>query len=96
MIPSFHTKELIFKNLITKLATNCIFSFNKILYKQIDGCTMGGPLSVVLANIFLTKMEKEIITPQNPIFYKRYVDDIYVRRKKEIEDVLFQEMNNFH
>ena len=57
---------------------------------------MGGPLSVVLANIFLTKMEKEIIAPQNPIFYKRYVDDIYVRRKKDIEDDLFQEMNNFH
>jgi len=72
-IPSFHEKELIFKNLLTKLATNCIFLFNKILYKQIDGCTMGGPLSVVLANIFLTKMEKEVITPQNPIFYKTFM-----------------------
>ena len=95
-IPTFHIKEIIFKNLLTKLATNCVFSFNNVLYKQIDGCTMGGPLSVVLANIFLSKMEKDIITPHNPIFYKRYVDDIYVRRKKDESDILFDEMNKFH
>ena len=95
-IPSFHKKELIFKNLLTKLATNCIFSFNNVLYKQIEGCTMGGPLSVVLANIFLTKMEKDIISPHKPIFYKRYVDDIYVRRKKDINDTLFEKINKFH
>ena len=57
---------------------------------------MGGPLSVVLANIFLTKMEKDIITPHKPIFYKRYVDDIYVRRKKDINDTLFEKINKFH
>ena len=95
-IALFHQKELIFKNLLIKLATNCIFSFNKTLYKQVDGCTMGGPLSVVLANVFLSKMEKEIITPMAPIFYKRYVDDIYVRRNKDIEDDMFKEINKFH
>ena len=95
-ITLFHPKELIFKNLITKLATNCVFSLNKTLYKQVDGCTMGGPLSVVLANIFLSKMEKEIITPMKPIFYKRYIDDIYVRRNKDTEDDMFKEINKVH
>ena len=29
-----------------------------------------------------------------PIFYRRYVDDIYSRRKKNIEDSLFKALNS--
>ena len=36
---------------------------------------MGSPLSVVFANIFMTKMEKEIVEPLKPKFYRRFVDD---------------------
>ena len=64
--------------------------------KQIDGCTMGGPVSVALANIFMTKMENEIVSVASPCFYKRYVDDIYVRRPKDVQDNLFEELNNYH
>ena len=42
------------------------------LFKQIDGCPMGGSLSVVFAGIFMAKMEEEIVKPYNPLFYKRY------------------------
>ena len=64
--------------------------------KQIDGCTMGGPISVVLANIFMNKLENDIVMPATPIFYKRYVDDIYVRRKKNTNDKLIENLNNYH
>ena len=64
--------------------------------KQIDGCTMAGPISVVLANIFMCKLENEIVEPVSPIFYKRYVDDIYLRRKKDTVDHLIQNLNNYH
>ncbi|XP_066923867.1 uncharacterized protein [Clytia hemisphaerica] len=64
--------------------------------QQTDGCTMGGPLSVTLANIFLTKMETEIVKSIKPPFYKRYVDDIITRRKINEPDYLLQSMNNYH
>ena len=40
---------------------------------------MGGPLSVPLSDIFMTKLEKEVIKPpKTQIIYKGFVDD---RRK---------------
>ena len=34
--------------------------------------------------------------PINPVFYKRYVDDIINRRKKHEEDLLFKKLNDYH
>ena len=53
---------------------------------------MGGPIS----NTYLWKMEEDIVIPANPIFYKRYVDDTYVRRKKHEADKLFIDLNSYH
>ena len=36
-----------------KLATEVTFTFNNVFCKQIDRCTMGGPLSVTLSNIYI-------------------------------------------
>ena len=74
--------KLIFKRLLLKLATECTYTFNHKFYKQIDGCTMGGPLPVTFSDIFMIKMESEIVIPHKPLFYRRFVDDIYNRRKK--------------
>ena len=53
--------KLIFKLLLLKLTTERTFIFNIKYYKQTDGCTMGGPLSVVLSDIYITKLEKDAI-----------------------------------
>ena len=50
---------------------------------------MGGPISVVFADIYMCKMEDDVVAPLKPIFYKRYVDDTYVRKKKNTTDDLF-------
>ena len=83
-----------------KLATKVTLTFNNKFYKQIDRCTMGGPLSVTLSDIYIymsiyiyiyiylyiyiyiymVKMEIEVVRPLTPLFYSRYVDDIYNRR----------------
>ena len=47
----------------------------------------------IISNI---KIENEIVIPTKPIFYRRYVDDIYSRRKKNIEDSLFKALNSYH
>ena len=78
------------------LTKDCLFSANNTLYKQIDGCPMGGPISVVMAGSFMNKLERDVIIPPLPIFYKRYVDDVYVRRKKEVNDELLKKLNDYH
>ena len=72
--------KLIFRRLI-KLATECTFKFSNKFLKQVDGCTMGGSLSVTFSDIYMVKMENDVVIPSKPIFYHRFVDDIYSRQK---------------
>ena len=71
--------KTIFKRLLYKLTTEVSFQFNYKLFKQTDGCTMGGPVSVTLSNIQMIRMETDVVIPVRPIVYKRLVD-IYNRR----------------
>ena len=44
--------KLILRRLLVKLATECTFKLNKRFLKQVDGCTMGKPLSVTFSDIW--------------------------------------------
>ena len=57
---------------------------------------MSGHLSVTLSDIWIVKMENDIVIPHKPIFYKRHVDGIINRREKDEEDLLFKKLNNYH
>ena len=96
MLKPLCEKRLLFKHMLERLTKDCTFSANGKLYKQIDGCTMVGPISVVMANIFMCKLEKDLVSINPPIFYRRYVHDIYARRKRNEEDNLFNNLNKYH
>ena len=81
--------KLIFKRLLLKLTTENTFMLTSDFYKQTDGCTMGGPLSVIFSDIYMTKTEREVASPSKPKFYKRFVDDIINTRNKNQPDDLF-------
>ena len=55
---------------------------NNKFYKQNDGVAMGPPLGPALANIFMCSFEnkwlKDYPHSVKPVFYRRYVDDIFV------------------
>ena len=89
-------KKSIFIKLLKKLTQECVFTINNRLIKQVDGCPMGGPISVVFSDIYVCKMEEDTVIPANSIFYKRYVDDTYVRRRKHETDKLFIDLNSYH
>ena len=74
-------EKLIFKKLLLKLTEVYIFSKNRLI-KQIDGCPMEGLIFVVCSDIYISKMEEDIVAPTKPLFYKRYVDDTYILSKK--------------
>ena len=41
-------------------------------------------------------MEDDVVAPIKPLFYKRHVDDTYVRRTKNTRDELFEKLNTCH
>ena len=56
-----------------------VFKFNSKYYEQTRGCSMGSPLSVILANLAMEAMETEFM-PMIPItlaFYSRFIDDCF-------------------
>ena len=67
----------ILRRVLIKLATECTFKLNSRFLKQVDDCTMGGPLSVTFSDIY--------------IFYRGFVDDICSRRKLG-DNVLFDRL----
>lgn len=86
----------IFKRLLERVTKGTVFSFNGKLYKQVDGCSMGNPLSPTLANIFMCKLEEDVVTPHNLPFYDRYVDDCFTKRKTNAPDNLLEKLNSYH
>ena len=50
---------------------------------------MGGPFSVTISYIYVIKMEADVAKPTKPKFYRRFVYDIYIQRKKGQDDKLF-------
>ena len=81
------------------MGTVCYFNGN--YYKQLDGVAMGSPLGPALANAFLCHHERkwlrECPVTYAPIFYKRYVGDIFVLLKSEsqVNNLLFY-LNSKH
>ena len=57
---------------------------------------MGGTLSVTFAEIDMARMENDIVIPLKPIFYRRFINDIINRRKKNVPDELFLKLTNYH
>ena len=90
------SSKLLFRRLLCNVTKNTVFSFNGKLYKEIDGCGMGNPLSPVLANIFMAKLEADVVRPFNPPFYDRYVDDCLSKKKKNEPDALFERLSRYH
>ena len=55
--------KLIFRRLLVKLATECAYKFNNRFLKQVDGLYFGGALSVTFNNIYVIKIEDDIVVP---------------------------------
>lgn len=84
---------------LMELATCSVeFSFDGVMYQQVDGVAMGSPLGPTLANIFLGFYEETALADVNgPMFYCRYVDDTFAVFENEAQsDVFKNKLNNLH
>ena len=68
--------------LIKDTCKKTAFSFENIIYNQIDDVSMRSHFAPVLANIIMTELEKTVVqklTTSGMIkFYSRYVDDAFL------------------
>ena len=77
-----------------------LFQFNGKDFLQSHGTAMGTKMAVACANIFMAKIECEILRQSNttPIFWKRFIDDIismWDTNRDKIEEFLLK-ANSFH
>jgi len=74
------------------------FHFNNKFYKQIFGTPMESPLSPIVADLVLQKLESTILNnlTYKPTFYYRYVDDIVLSVPLSQLNSLLEEFNSFH
>ena len=52
--------EQLLKKLLIKCTRGVEFSFDNMMYRQVDGVAMGSPLGPILANMFLGHCESRI------------------------------------
>ena len=70
------------RNLFIKATNESFLMFNNKFYKKIDDVAMRSPLVPALADIFICSFENKCLKdcPHSlkPVFYRRYVDDMFV------------------
>ena len=66
--------------LIDIVLKNNVFEFNNNYYLQIQGTAMGTKMAPVYANLFMGKVEEQLIELGKPHIklWKRFIDDIFV------------------
>ena len=74
------------------------FSFNGVIYRQINGVAMGSPLGPVLANVFMVELEKTLVPQleESVALWYRYVDDTFTFIKVGEVDNILERLNSFH
>ena len=85
---------------LLKIATGGLFLYRDVIFQQTDGVTMGNPLGVTLANFFMAHCEKLLFSSTDlsfPVFYARYIDDIFCIFRSNVDwKPFFSLLNSMH
>ena len=77
-LPTPVISKHVFIELMKTATTSVEFSFNNIMYRQIDGVAVGSPLGPALAHIFVGYYESKLFNKiSKPTVYCRYVNETF-------------------
>ena len=79
---SKHINIIAFREILKIVFEFNIFKYKNIFYRQIKGIAMGSKCGPSIANIFVFIYENVFLRIHRPIFYKRFIDDIFMIIKK--------------
>lgn len=85
-----HFSSLAFKNILELSLFNNYFVFDYTYFLQKSGIPMGIICGPTLANLFLSILEEKWLVIHRPIFYKRYIDDIFIISTFKLNSTHFQ------
>lgn len=90
-------KDLFFK-ILTFCLGNSYFIYNKTVYKQKTGLSMGSPLSAIVSEMVMDEIFDTISKRfnENIIFMTKFVDDSLFFMKEEICDDVLMTLNSFN
>ena len=75
--PPITTKYL--REVLSLILQENSFRFNGSDYLQTHGTAMGKKMAVAFANVFMAKIERQILrqSSKKPLVWKRYIDDVF-------------------
>ena len=84
-------------NLIKLCMSSSVFQFEDKFYEQHHGAPMGSPLSPVLANAAMDKLERELVPGfgEKVLIWTRYVDDIFAIVDSEHIQTILSSINSY-
>ena len=90
--------EEVFIELMGIATKSVSFSFNEIMYRQIEGVSMGSSLGPILANIFVGFQERRLFDRfPKPFIYLCYADDTFVSfRSRSNALSFFDKLHQLH
>ena len=94
-IPTKYLREMLYL-----ILTETSFQFCGSNYLQTHGTAMGTKMAVAFANIFMARIEKQILSQSciKPLFWKRYIDDVFSLWNTSLDKIesFVEKANNFH
>ena len=74
------------------------FTFNNNIYIQCDGVAMGSPLGPLIANIFMTSLEEDLIPTLKSCLcnWKQCVNDMHAYVESTKVEYISNKLNNYH
>ncbi|BHF72004.1 hypothetical protein SprV_0401506700 [Sparganum proliferum] len=87
-IPTEHVLDML------KLCLNNYCQFDGKYYQQVKGTPMGSPISGLLAELVLQRLEQDVVPTFEPKMWLRYVDDTSVIIKTREVERLHQSLNS--
>ena len=73
-----HISTYGFYELLKLSFENNYFEYDNHYFRQIKGVAMGAKHSPSIANMYIALLEKNFINIQRPLFYYRFIDDIFM------------------